>query len=379
MHWVKQILKKLKLLLCLWSTIVTFLQVGGVDPSNSSQQPILSTKTKPNITKKLTGDPKIFSIRRAKVETLSNAKEAIKEEGILRSREANYGDKKPTLVKITTYTAESEEPERHNVDGLKKPIRFSKLISSKSTIADKKPVRVTISLFEENNKNRAPSASLRLQEFVPHHVDLNVENQVDVTHSTMQFEPMRMVEIQEKVLHGPEVLPPTPTVQYFPTNPILNYQYFTQAQPQFQSYYQQQHHASLVLNPQNIDVRPSVAKSDESVDVVTPSSLKPPSPLSLPQYNFAYRVHDSISGTNHGHTEFRNGNVVHGRYALMDPDGLLRTVSYTSDPVYGFNAVVDRQFPSHTADTNTQLNNGGISYGYHHHGHGNPGFFAYAL
>jgi hypothetical protein len=53
---------------------------------------------------------------------------------------------------------------------------------------------------------------------------------------------------------------------------------------------------------------------------------------SLPNYNFAYQVHDSKSGSNHGHSEFRNGDAVHGQYTVLDPDGILRIVSYTSDP-----------------------------------------------
>lgn len=62
-----------------------------------------------------------------------------------------------------------------------------------------------------------------------------------------------------------------------------------------------------------------------------------------PQYNFGYSVSDSLTGDQHSHHESRDGDVVQGQYSLVEPDGAIRTVTYTSDPVNGFNAVVDRQ------------------------------------
>ncbi|ODM96065.1 Cuticle protein 19.8 [Orchesella cincta] len=64
-----------------------------------------------------------------------------------------------------------------------------------------------------------------------------------------------------------------------------------------------------------------------------------------PQYNFGYSVSDQLTGDQHSHTESRDGGVVQGQYSLVEPDGAIRTVTYTSDPVNGFNAVVDRQRP----------------------------------
>ncbi|XP_017046605.1 larval cuticle protein A2B [Drosophila ficusphila] len=61
-----------------------------------------------------------------------------------------------------------------------------------------------------------------------------------------------------------------------------------------------------------------------------------------PQYKFAYDVQDSLSGDSKSQVEERDGDVVHGEYSLIDADGFKRVVQYTSDPVNGFNAVVNR-------------------------------------
>jgi len=44
--------------------------------------------------------------------------------------------------------------------------------------------------------------------------------------------------------------------------------------------------------------------------------------------------------------ESRDGDVVKGQYSLVEPDGAIRTVTYTADPVNGFNAVVERSAPT---------------------------------
>lgn len=61
-----------------------------------------------------------------------------------------------------------------------------------------------------------------------------------------------------------------------------------------------------------------------------------------PQYAFAYNVQDALTGDSKSQQEVRDGNVVKGSYSVLDPDGALRTVFYTADPVHGFNAVVRR-------------------------------------
>ncbi|KAJ8709168.1 hypothetical protein PYW07_008994 [Mythimna separata] len=68
-----------------------------------------------------------------------------------------------------------------------------------------------------------------------------------------------------------------------------------------------------------------------------------------PQYSFSYDVQDGHSGDSKSQHESRDGDVVHGSYSLVDPDGFKRTVEYTADPHNGFNAVVHREPLGHVA------------------------------
>jgi len=65
-----------------------------------------------------------------------------------------------------------------------------------------------------------------------------------------------------------------------------------------------------------------------------------------PQYNYGYSVSDSLTGDQHQAHESRDGDVVKGQYSLVEPDGAIRTVTYTADPINGFNAVVERSAPA---------------------------------
>nr|BAM18098.1 cuticular protein PxutCPR67Ba [Papilio xuthus] len=62
-----------------------------------------------------------------------------------------------------------------------------------------------------------------------------------------------------------------------------------------------------------------------------------------PQYSFAYDVQDGLTGDSKSQHETRDGDVVHGSYSVVDPDGTKRTVDYTADPHNGFNAVVSKE------------------------------------
>ncbi|XP_045483704.1 larval cuticle protein A2B-like [Harmonia axyridis] len=62
-----------------------------------------------------------------------------------------------------------------------------------------------------------------------------------------------------------------------------------------------------------------------------------------PQYSYGYDVQDGLTGDSKSQHETRDGDVVQGQYSVVDPDGTLRTVDYTADPVNGFNAVVSKQ------------------------------------
>lgn len=58
------------------------------------------------------------------------------------------------------------------------------------------------------------------------------------------------------------------------------------------------------------------------------------------RYDFSYSVHDSQSGDVKEQQESRDGDVVHGSYSLVQPDGVQRIVEYTADEHQGFNANV---------------------------------------
>lgn len=78
-------------------------------------------------------------------------------------------------------------------------------------------------------------------------------------------------------------------------------------------------------------------------------------PLSTPaKYTYAYDVHDELTGDVKSHHETRDGDVVHGSYSLIDPDGTRRTVEYTADPEHGFTAVVHRESVKHAVKGQAQ-------------------------
>merc|ERR1712170_274087 len=57
-------------------------------------------------------------------------------------------------------------------------------------------------------------------------------------------------------------------------------------------------------------------------------------------YNFGYSVSDVVSGDSKTRQETREGDLVTGSYSVADPDGRIRTVTYTADSVHGFQAKV---------------------------------------
>lgn len=61
-----------------------------------------------------------------------------------------------------------------------------------------------------------------------------------------------------------------------------------------------------------------------------------------PSYNYHYGVDDPLTGDTKSQIESRNGDVVRGRYTVVDPDGIKRTVDYTADAINGFNAIISK-------------------------------------
>ncbi|XP_050669129.1 cuticle protein 21-like [Leptidea sinapis] len=77
--------------------------------------------------------------------------------------------------------------------------------------------------------------------------------------------------------------------------------------------------------------------------------------VAKPDYHYAYGVQDPHTGNQQNHKEYRDGDVVHGEYSLVEPDGSLRTVKYTADPKNGFQATVHKE-AGHAAPIPVQRN-----------------------
>jgi hypothetical protein len=67
---------------------------------------------------------------------------------------------------------------------------------------------------------------------------------------------------------------------------------------------------------------------------------------SNPQYSFSYLVTDVATGDSKSQEETRKGDAVEGSYSVVEPDGSIRTVRYSADPLNGFNAIVERNRPN---------------------------------
>jgi hypothetical protein len=61
-----------------------------------------------------------------------------------------------------------------------------------------------------------------------------------------------------------------------------------------------------------------------------------------PKYAYDYAVKDAHTGDAKSQWETRDGDHVKGAYSLVEPDGTLRIVEYTSDKHNGFNAIVKK-------------------------------------
>ncbi|KAF5291140.1 hypothetical protein FQA39_LY14382 [Lamprigera yunnana] len=59
-----------------------------------------------------------------------------------------------------------------------------------------------------------------------------------------------------------------------------------------------------------------------------------------PKYTFDYKVADPITGDVKSQMESRDGDIVKGKYTMMEADGSERVVEYFADGINGFNAVV---------------------------------------
>ncbi|KAG7299820.1 hypothetical protein JYU34_016837 [Plutella xylostella] len=82
-------------------------------------------------------------------------------------------------------------------------------------------------------------------------------------------------------------------------------------------------------------------------DTAKYAHLKTVDYVAKPDYHYAYGVEDPHTGNLQSHKESRDGDVVHGEYSLVEPDGSIRLVRYTADPKNGFQATVHKKEGGH--------------------------------
>lgn len=86
-----------------------------------------------------------------------------------------------------------------------------------------------------------------------------------------------------------------------------------------------------------------------------------------PLYKFGYWVHDPKTKDVKNHWEHRDGDVVHGSYSLMQPDGHVRVVDYTVDKHSGFNAHVKYYYEGNVGGGDGGGGGGGFGSGFNQH------------
>ena len=102
--------------------------------------------------------------------------------------------------------------------------------------------------------------------------------------------------------------------------------------------------ARMVLAaPQVLEKPQTVAVAEPATVAVAAAAPQVVDFETMPNYDFSYGVHDSVSGDIKSQVESRSGDSVQGAYSLLDADGYKRTVTYTADDLNGFNAVVKRE------------------------------------
>jgi len=93
-----------------------------------------------------------------------------------------------------------------------------------------------------------------------------------------------------------------------------------------------------------------------------------------PRYQYSYGVKDAYTGDVKRHTEARDGDVVKGQYSLVEPDGSIRTVTYTADKYNGFNAVVEKTPGIHKVAAVPAIAKAVVPVHHGDHGHHGPAY-----
>ncbi|ODM96287.1 Cuticle protein [Orchesella cincta] len=149
-----------------------------------------------------------------------------------------------------------------------------------------------------------------------------------VIQQSQYLRPVSVVQVQQKPL---QLRPPAQAVPVALPNTRPPVVAIHAQQQQFQT-------VSTVPVQNNIPVL-AIHAQQQPRKIVLP--LPAQQIATVPNYSYSYAVKDPSTGDEKSHEETRTGDNVVGRYTVVEPDGTLRTVTYTAG-VHGFNAVVER-------------------------------------
>jgi len=156
---------------------------------------------------------------------------------------------------------------------------------------------------------------------------------------------MFKITLLAAVLAVASAAPQVPTTSFSYATPNSQYTY-TRGSGLAQNVVLAAHHAPI----QQVLHAAPIQQFVQAAAPVTTLRLAPataaPEPVDPhPQYSYSYSVDDAQTGDSKSAHETRDGDAVEGSYSLVEPDGAVRTVTYTADAVNGFNAKVERHAP----------------------------------
>merc|ERR1711976_905914 len=162
-----------------------------------------------------------------------------------------------------------------------------------------------------------------------------------------------LVRTVPQVSHVNHVSHAVPTVNAVSTVPVAKTILHTPASSSVVHHHQQHHpvtHVAAVPAVESVRVAnthlvhtPLATPLPTSAPAIVPTisqRLIPEEEFVPANYNFGYSVSDVVSGDSKTRQETREGDLVTGSYSVADPDGRIRTVTYTADSVHGFQAKV---------------------------------------
>ncbi|CAL8125874.1 unnamed protein product [Orchesella dallaii] len=128
---------------------------------------------------------------------------------------------------------------------------------------------------------------------------------------------------------------PAPQIQASPVHHVQPHLVQVQ-QPQQPAYYVQKAPVGRPLKTIKAVRRPPTTDPVETEEEEYPGDPNP-------QYNFSFDIKDDELTNYQNRQEERDGQTIKGSYSVVDPDGYVRTVTYTADPKNGFQAKVTRE------------------------------------